>query len=135
MKSSPESHTVHALSSLHALVQDWHEVTPDLLRSFYTEVTSSRPLYDYGRLFADHWIGSIATQQERCLATEYLLTYSLTYLLTCLLTTQQERCLATERAAAAPRFVYDYNRHGGWHAMDGTPPDELPGPAGRTING
>ena len=74
------------------VVREWSEVTPDLLRGFLHNYTLRRPLYQYERLFADWWIGGMATQRERC--------------------------LAEERAKKAPQYVYDYKLPGGWAALD-----------------
>jgi hypothetical protein len=86
-----------ALNPLYArlpvlIVRDWAELTPALLRDFWGNFSARRPYYAWERLFADHWLGAIAVQRERC--------------------------LAAERAKRAPQYVYDYNLPGGWVALD-----------------
>jgi len=53
------------------VVADWPDVTPQLLREFYANYTRRRELYDYDRLFADHWFGRIGAQRARCLAQQH----------------------------------------------------------------
>ena len=73
------------------IVNDWNEVTPDLLRNFLHNHTVRLPYYHYEKLFADYWIGQFGVHRERC--------------------------LAEERARRAPKFVYDYKARGGWVAL------------------
>ena len=70
----------------------WADVQPALLLAFLANYTARKPLYRYEKLFADHWVGSMAVQRERC--------------------------LAEQRAKTAARYVYDYNTAGGWAALD-----------------
>ena len=50
------------------VVADWPEVTPRLLRDFYANYSARREMYDYERLFADHWFERIGAQRARCTA-------------------------------------------------------------------
>ena len=74
------------------VVREWSHVTPELLKGYLANHSVRQPYYQYERLFADYWIGSIGVQRERC--------------------------LAEERAKRAPSFVYDYKAKGGWVAVD-----------------
>lgn len=91
------------------IVQDWSDVTPQLLRDFLTNYTIRKPYYHYERLFADFWLGDIAVQRERC--------------------------LAEERAKKAPKFKYEYNSAGGWVALDSASSRPLPAPRWKVENG
>ena len=75
------------------VVQEWSHVQPALLRAFLANHTNRKPLYRYEKLFADYWIGQMAVQRERC--------------------------LAEQRAQRAPKYVYSYEKPGGWVALSG----------------
>lgn len=73
-----------------------------LLLSAGEEHAFPPPFPPLRRLFADHWIGSIGLQQERC--------------------------LAAQRAAAAPRYMYlyDYPTSNQLQPLPSTPPSFRP---------
>mgnify|MGYP006095626801 FL=1 len=53
------------------VVADWPDVTPRLLRDFYANYSARRELYDYERLFADHWFERVGAYRARCLDEQH----------------------------------------------------------------